>query len=102
MGSTIIVDPSKLDTVSSTIDGMVSDYKNLYGTLFSEVDGIGAAWQGADNQAFVNKIKGFSDDYLKMATLMGQYSQFLKDSSKAYTGTQNNVISAAGKLASNL
>ena len=94
-----MVDPVQLEKAANDIDAQAADYEKVYRQLFNEVDGMGAAWQGADNLAFVNQIKGFMDDFDKMTQLMRQYSQFLKDSATTYRNTQNEIVAAAQKLA---
>lgn len=98
MARKIVVDPAKLNSVSQKMDGMVADYVKQYTLLFSEVEGIGAAWQGKDNLAFVSQIKGFEDDFLKMKEITNEYSQFLKKSAEKYTTTQNSLETSAKKL----
>lgn len=99
MGRTIVVDPGKLTAAAAQMDGIIGDYQKQYNKLFGDVDAMGAAWQGRDNQAFVNQIKPFMDDFNKMTALMQQYSQYLKDAAKAYQTAQNNIVDAAQKLA---
>lgn len=99
MARTIIVDPTKLDSAAQKIDTQASDYEAQYQKLFSEVDGMGAAWQGVDNLTFVNQIKGFMDDFQKMVALMRQYSEFLKFSAKTYKETQTEIVNQAKRLA---
>lgn len=72
-----MVDPAKLDSAAAKIDQESADYERLYKAHYTEVDGMGAAWQGADNLAYVNQIKGFMDDFQKMTSLLKQYSEFL-------------------------
>lgn len=98
MARTIIVDPAKLEAAAQQMDAQAADYEKLYQQLFNEVDGMGAAWQGADNIAFVNQIKGFNDDFQKMVALMRQYSEFLRTSAKTYRETQNEIINQAKRL----
>lgn len=98
MARSITVDPAKLENAASKIDQQSADYERVYKQLFSEVDGMGAAWQGADNIAFVNQIKGFMDDFQQMTALMRQYSEFLNVSAKTYRNTQNEIVSAAKRL----
>jgi WXG100 family type VII secretion target len=98
MARSIQVDPAKLEAAASRIDQQAGDYERIYKALFSEVDGMGAAWQGTDNMAFVTQIKGFMDDFQKMSTLMRQHSEFLKMSAKTYRETQNEVVNAAKRL----
>jgi WXG100 family type VII secretion target len=98
MARTIMVDPAKLKAAAQQMDSQAADYERQYRQLFSEVDGMAAAWKGADNQAFTTQIKGFMDDFQQMVSLMKQYSEFLKNSSRIYTDTQNNVIAQAKRL----
>lgn len=98
MSRSIMVTPEKLEQAAAQIEQMKADYNRIYMQLFSEVDGMGAAWQGADNQAFVNQIKGFMDDFQKMENLMQEYADFLKMSAKTYRNTQNEIINAAKRL----
>ena len=98
MARTITVDPAKLESVSIKIEAETSDYERQYRQLFTEVDGLGAAWQGVDNMAFVNQIKGFQEDFQLMTKLMKQYSEFLKISAKTYRSTQNETVNQAKTL----
>lgn len=98
MAKTIMVDPGKLTAASTSISSQSDDYEKQYKLLFSEVDAMGAAWQGADNMAFVNQIKGFMEDFQQMTQLMRQYSEFLSMSAKTYTQAQNDTIAGAKKL----
>ena len=98
MATTIIVDPAKLEAAASQMDTQAGEYERQYNQLFSEVDGMGAAWQGADNVAFVNQIKGFMDDFQQIKALMLQYSEFLKNSATSYRNTQEDRITQARSL----
>ncbi|WP_216830390.1 WXG100 family type VII secretion target [Alkalihalobacterium elongatum] len=98
MARTIRVEPAVLETTAARIEQQAADYERIYRQLYAEVDGMGAAWQGTDNQAFVTQIKGFTDDFQKMATLMKQYAEYLRLSAKTYRETQNEVINHARRL----
>jgi len=98
MARSIMVDPARLEKAAASIDQQAADYERLYRALYTEVDGMGAAWQGADNLAYVNQIKGFMDDFAKMKAKMDDFSQFLKTSAKTYRTAQNEVISGAKRL----
>lgn len=98
MSRTIIVDPVKLESAARLIEQQVADYERQYKQLFSEVDGMGSAWQGADNIAFVTQIKGFMDDFQLMVGSMREYAEFLKLSAQKYKATQEDVISNARRL----
>ncbi|MCD5324191.1 MULTISPECIES: WXG100 family type VII secretion target [Pontibacillus] len=98
MARKIVVDPEKLELTAQKIDAQAQDYEKQYQQLFNEVDGMGAAWKGADNEAYVAQIKGFMDDFQKMRKLMLDYSEFLKLSAKTYRQTQTETINAAKRL----
>lgn len=98
MGNKIMVDPTKLETAAGKLDEYIADYKKTYTQLFTEVQAMGANWQGSDNVAYTNQIKGFEDDFNKMATLMTDYANFLRTSAKTYRTTQSNVETGAKKL----
>lgn len=98
MGKSIMVDPAKLSAASTKIATQADDYERQYKLLLSDVDNMGQAWKGVDNVAFVNQIKGFIDDFQKMATLMREYSEFLARSSQIYTQAQNDTVAGARQL----
>lgn len=98
MSRKIVADPVKLETAAQKIDAQVADYERQYRQLFSEVDNMGAAWQGADNVAFVTQIKGFTDDFQGMVAMLRQYAEFLRASARTYRETQNETINAAKRL----
>ena len=99
MSRKIMVEPSRLDTAASKIEALVGEYQKLYAQLYSEVDGLGAAWKGQDNVAFVTQIKGFEDDFQNMSAIMSEYARFLRDSATKYRETQTEVMNSARRLA---
>ncbi|MEL7662038.1 WXG100 family type VII secretion target [Acetobacterium wieringae] len=98
MSRAITVQPTVLKKTADSLNQSVAEYEKIYKQLFSEVDGMGAAWQGIDNQAFVNQIKGFMDDFQTMSNLMKNYSQFLTESANTYEAAQNEIVSSAKRL----
>ena len=94
----IIVDPTRLEAVGSKIEQQTADYSKMYQQLFTEVQAMEKAWQGADNIAYTTQIQGFREDLDKMKKLLDQYSVFLKESAKIYKRTQEDVISKAKTL----
>jgi len=98
MGKTIMVDPSKLTSTASTIEGYAGDYKKTYEQLLNEVDAMANGWSGTDNVSFTAQIKGFQDDFQAMYNLMNEYVAFLRDSVNKYITTQNNIADSAKKL----
>ena len=98
MAVSITVQPAELEKTAGNMQTMAEEYEALYNRLFTEVDNMAAAWSGADNLAYTNQIKGFTDDFQNMKTLMLQYCEFLRNAAKLYTDTQQDRISQAQKL----
>jgi len=98
MSRKIVVEPARLKDASSAINTLSDQYKSIYDNLFVKVGEMGAAWQGPDNQAFVQQIEQFRNDFENMKKLMDDYSTFLKTSAEHYEKTQDEVISAAKRL----
>ena len=94
----IMVDPTKLELVASKIEEQAADYSKLYQQLFTEVEAMGKAWQGADNIAYTTQIEGFREDLNKIKQVLDEYSSFLRQSAKVYKSTQDEVISKAKTL----
>ena len=98
MAMTIIVDPQKLENAANQITNEAAEYEATYRNLFTEIDNMSAAWQGADNLAFTTQIKGFTDNYQNKKTLMDQYSEFLMNAAKLYRQTQEDRVAQAKNL----
>ena len=98
MSRRIVVEPARLKEASSAITNLTNDYKTIYDNLFVKVGEMGSAWQGEDNQAFVQQIEQFRNDFENMKKLMDDYAIFLKTSAESYEKTQAEVISGARRL----
>lgn len=98
MSMKINVDPSRLEASASHIEQMYTTYEQEYRRLFQNVQTMGNSWQGKDNQAFVQQIKGFEHDFVAMRNVMKEYAEFLKASARAYRNTQNERASQARRL----
>ncbi|CVH78087.1 Proteins of 100 residues with WXG [Clostridiales bacterium CHKCI006] len=98
MAGQIRVTPEFLDLASSRMDAKIEEYQHLYTRLYEEIDRLSGSWQGKDHQAFVDQIRGFEGDFVKMAQLMREYSLYLKQSANAYRETQEQVCLASRRL----
>lgn len=96
--ATIMVDPSKLTSTATTVEGYAGDYKKTYEQLLNEVDAMSAAWSGTDNAAFTAQIKGFQERFQAMYNLMNEYASFLRQSAADYNAAQQAVTEASKKL----
>ena len=98
MARTIQVTPELLESAAQRINGLAGEYKTQYDALYGEMDAMRSTWQGKDNQAYLEQIGGFKDDFKNMYELMLRYEDFLRKSAKAYRDTQDTVTSEARKL----
>ncbi len=98
MARKITVTPEQLTSASEKIDSLAADYQKVYMKLYTEIENMKSAWDGADNVAFTTQVQGFEDDFQLMYKLMLEYSEFLKTSAQMYTQTQDDIISQASKL----
>ena len=94
----ILVEPVQLENVASIVENRNNEYQRLYHSLFQEVDNISGVWQGEDNIAFTNQIKGFNDDFNRIAIVLSQYTEFLRNSARSYRECQNQLVSQARTL----
>lgn len=94
----INVEPQALEQTATRMEEQCTSYDKTYHQLYSCVDAMQVAWQGSDNLAYVNQIKGFQKDFNQMVILMRQYVEFLRQSAKAYRMTQEDRIAQARAL----
>ena len=99
MGKTIMVTSfedmakaaRKLETVSQT-------YTDIYKRLLGCADTMGSAWEGADNIAFVNQIKGCTDRLKMMAAMLSTAGQVIDKQRENLKARQESNIVQAKKL----
>ena len=96
---TITVEPEQLEASASRIDDSNQNYIRAYPNLFEAVDTMKAGWQGKDNIAFSTQIAKFEGDFRQMSVLCAQYSEFLRNSARAYRETQDAIAAQAARLA---
>ena len=94
----IFVEPERLEQIAGKIEQAGDDYKRLYQSLLAEVDKLSLAWSGKDNRAFVEQIEAYGNDFRQMAVIISQYVEFLRNSSRAYRETQDELYAQAQKL----
>ena len=98
MGEVIKVDPKKLLEAADKMEGSASKYEKIGKSLMERATRMGEAWQGEDNQAYVNQIKGFTDDLESMVKKLRRVVAALQAQAKNYNDTQKNNIDNAKKL----
>jgi WXG100 family type VII secretion target len=95
----ITVEPEQLESCALRMETRNQDYTAGCASLFSAVDSMGSSWRGKDNAAFVSQISKYQTDFRQMSVLCTQYSDFLRNSARAYRDTQDELTSQAGYLA---
>ncbi len=88
----------EMEKASKTLSELSQTYTDIYKQLMQDASTMGAAWEGADNQAFVERITGFTDNLQKMADKLSVASQALKQQKDNYVNRQESNIAQVGKL----
>lgn len=73
-------------------------YTEIYSQLMQEASTMGAAWDGADNLAFVEQIQGFTEELKAMATKLSTAGQTLDQQRANYVERQEDNIAQVKKL----
>ena len=99
MGKTISVSSfAEIAAVSAKLKGFSENYDSIAKRLMMEAQTMGAAWEGADNEAFVRQITGFTDDLKRMSEKLMSASAALKRQHDNYVNRQNDNIAQAARL----
>ncbi len=95
----IIVATEELKSVAQKVDDMAQNYKESYIELYSTINSLSETgiWQGVDNQAYVQQIEQFRNDFEAMEQLMRSYADFLRKAAEGYKTIQNNTTEQVGK-----
>lgn len=98
MSFKINVQPDALERCARCIDEQCVAYEKTYRELYQKIDAMSISWQGKDNLAYTNQIRGFEKDFIAMAQLMRNYVTFLRNSAQAYRQTQEDRAAKARTL----
>lgn len=90
---------SDMANASQKLTSMSEEYKQLSNKLMQRAQDMGAAWEGADNQAFVQQISGFTQELDQMAQQLQIDAETLKKQKENYEQRQDDNISQVSKLA---
>ncbi len=99
MGKNINVSSfEELAHTSQTLQTLSETYMRIANQLMQQAQTMGAAWEGADNQAFVERITGFTDDLQKMSDKVLQASEIIKNIHDNYVARQDDNIGKVNTL----
>ena len=91
----IVVDTEKLVSTSDKVLSQADSYMSIANQLFNEVGSMGVAWNGKDNEAFVNQINGYRDNFEQLDKLLRQYAEMLLTVDKEYRETLRDSYTLA-------
>ncbi|MCQ2495540.1 MAG: WXG100 family type VII secretion target [Lachnospiraceae bacterium] len=99
MGKSISVSSfEEMARASAKLAEISGTYREIYRQLMQEAQTMGAAWDGADNQAFVEQISGFTEELNAMADKLQTASEALKQQHDNYVARQDDNIAQVRKL----
>ncbi len=95
----IIVATEELKSAAQKVDDMAQSYNESYTELYSIINSLSETgiWQGEDNQAYVQQIEQFRNDFEAMEQLMRSYADFLRKAAEGYKTIQNNTTEQVSK-----
>ena len=88
----------EMDRASKRLRSISESYTDIYGQLFKAANTMGAAWDGADNRAFVEQINGFSNDMQLMAGRLAAAGQAIERQRANYAARQEANMTAVRRL----
>ena len=99
MGKTISVTSFEdMAKAAQKLQSISEIYTEIYTQLMQESNTMGAAWEGADNLAFVERINGFTEELKTMAAKLSAASQALDKQRANYVARQDSIIGQVKKL----
>lgn len=95
----IIISTAEVKAAAVKVENLAKSYNQSYTELYQIVNSLAelGIWQGTDNDAFVQQINQFKNDFVTMEQLMLAYADFLKKASAGYKTIQNNTTDQVGK-----
>ena len=95
----ITVDYDSLDSAAARMEEENNQYMRNTEELMSTVENLSASWQGRETSEFAAKVSNYHADCRQLSMLCTQYIEFLRNSSRAYRETQEELASQAARLA---
>lgn len=87
-----------MKNAAKKLEDISVNYSNISSKLLKNAQTMGVAWDGADNQAFVQQITGFADDLKSMSDKLSTASKALEAQRLNYVNRQDNNITQVQKL----
>lgn len=98
MGKVISVEPAQLTSTGSKLEEYATSFEEIYKELLRQAETMGEAWEGADNLAYVEQIKGITNKMSAMVEKLKTAGVTLKQQAKNYDDKRNDNIAQVKKL----
>ena len=98
MAKRIRVTPEELQAASGQFAELSVSYTDIYSQLLQQASTMGQAWEGEDNQQFVNQITGFTEELKSMADKLQTASDALKVQANNYSERQQSNMQSVKQL----
>ena len=95
----IVVSTEQVKAVAQKVDNLARNYKESYTELYNLIESMAeyGIWQGTDNDAFIQQITQFRNEFVAMEQLMISYADFLRKAADGYKTIQGNTTDQVGK-----
>ena len=91
----IAADFDNIENLGVKVLNYANDYRDSIKVIYSEIDALASAWQGADNLAYVTKANEYKPDMDKMGDVIQSYGDYLKGVARDYRQMQQDIIDSA-------
>lgn len=98
MGKVISVEPAQLTSTGTKLEEYATSFEEIYKELLRQAETMGEAWQGADNLAYVEQIKGITTKMSAMVEKLRGAGATLKQQAKNYDDKRADNIAQVQKL----
>lgn len=96
MGTSLKVDTTYLDELSSYLEESQSKVSQLLTQMKTKMGGLSACWTDSAGTDFVNKFNSFITESEKLSLEIGYIKTFLDSFSTYYTDTETQYLKALG------
>ena len=88
----------EMGKAAAKLQSYSESYTEIYTKLLQNAQTMGVAWEGADNQAFVEQITGFTEELKYMAQRLAEDSKTLDTMKNNYANRQDTNMTQVKKL----
>lgn len=98
MGTKIMVDTEKIESVKRQIEEYQQAYQGAYQKVYDIDEELNNTWKGVDSSKFSSQLLEFRGDFQDLDKNITSYITFLTSAKEAYDTAQDNITTDAGKL----